>query len=170
MCIFFLGIKTNNGLKKLRSKYFSFFNKNLNVFNFIYIKNFLNYLFFFFKNINRKKLLVVSDKITHYKNKKIKFFNYYFDKSNFKRKFLIYNYFLRTKLKLFFKIKNFFFFFITTNKYYLKRLTNSFVCSKLIILSNDNNTNFSQFLFKAPVFYNFNFSINFYFYFFKFFN
>lgn len=170
MCVFFLGNKATLGIKKLRLKYFSFFNKKLNIFNFIYIKNFLSYLSFFFKNIKKKKLVIISDRKIHYKNKKIKFFNYYFDKVNFKKKFLIYNIFLKNRLKFFFQMPNFFFFFITKNKYYLKRLSNSSVCNRLIIFSDSNNTSFSQFLFKAPLFYNFNFSINFYFYFFKFFS
>lgn len=161
--------KASKAIKKIRYKYFNFFNKQINVFSFLYIKNFLKYLFFFFKNIKKKRLIFITDKKMHYKNNRIKFFNYYFDKTTFKNKFIIYTSFLKYNLKTLLKVPNTTFFFITKNKYYLKRLSNSSVCSKLIVLS-DNNMSFSQFLFKAPTFYNFEFSIIFYFYFFKFFN
>ena len=105
----------------------------------------------------------------HYKNNRIKFFNYYFDRTNFKRKFMIYSSFLKNNLKILLKVPNTIFFFITKNKYYLKRISNSSVCGKLIVLS-DNNMSSSQFLFKAPIFYDFEFSVIFYFYFFKFFS
>jgi hypothetical protein len=139
------------------------------VFSFLYIKSFLKYLVFFFKNIKKKILIFITDKNMHYKNNRIKFFNYYFDRTNFKRKFMIYSSFLKNNLKILLKVPNTIFFFITKNKYYLKRISNSSVCGKLIVLS-DNNMSSSQFLFKAPIFYDFEFSVIFYFYFFKFFS
>jgi hypothetical protein len=139
------------------------------VFSFLYIKSFLKYLVFFFKNIKKKRLIFITDKNMHYKNNRIKFFNYYFDRTNFKRKFMIYSSFLKNNLKILLKVPNTIFFFITKNKYYLKRISNSSVCGKLIVLS-DNNMSSSQFLFKAPIFYDFEFSVIFYFYFFKFFS
>lgn len=48
----------------------------------------------------------------HYKNNRIKFFNYYFDKINFKKKFIIYTSFLKNNLKILLKVPNTTFFLL----------------------------------------------------------
>lgn len=148
-------------------KSFFLFNKYVNLFNFFFFKKFLNYLIFFFKNINKEKIVFISDKKLSKKNRNIKYFNLIFDKVSFFKKYWIFRLFFIKKYRLFNMFDNIFFFF-TKNKVILNKLNRSFLCSKIIVLS-DNNMSFSNFFFNVPIIYNFNYTVNFLFYFFKFF-
>lgn len=124
-------------------------------------------MYFFFKNIKKEKLIFIFDKKVQKQNSKIKYFNYFFDKQNFYKKYLINKLFYKNKFKFFNTFTDFFFFFTTNNKVILNKLSKSHYCSNIIIFS-ENNMSFSNFFFNMPIVYNLNFSINFMFYFLKF--
>jgi len=74
-------------LLKLRVKSFFLFNTYVNLFNFFFFKKFLNYLIFFFKNINKEKIVFISDKKLIKKHKNIKYFNLLLGRTSFFKKY-----------------------------------------------------------------------------------
>jgi len=134
----------------------------MSIFNFFFIKRFVSFLIFFFKNIDRSKLLFLADKKIHYKYEYVKYFNYLFDREGFHKKYRLYKLFIKERMNVFVACPEFYFFFFTKNKTLLDRLNNMPICTNIILFS-DNNMSFSNFFFNVPLIVNFEFSIYFYF-------
>ncbi len=141
---------------------FNIFSKRMSIFNFFFIKRFISFLIFFFKNIDKSKLIFLADKKIHYKYEYVKYFNYLFDREGFYNKYRLYRLYIRERMNVFVKYPNFYFFFFTKNKTLLNKLSTMPVCTNIILFS-DNNMSFSNFFFNVPQIVSFEFSIYFYF-------
>lgn len=134
----------------------------MSIFNFFFIKRFVSFLIFFFKNIKKSKLLFIADKKIHYKYEYVKYFNYLFDREDFYKKYRLYRLYIRERMNIFIQHPELFFFFFTKNKTLLNQLNTMPVCTNIILFS-DNNMSFSNFFFNVPLIISYEFSIYFYF-------
>ncbi len=162
LCFFFLGTKLAPDFLKLRAHLFKIFNKRMSIFNFFFIKRFLAFFLFFFRNIKKEKLIFLADKKLHYKYEYIQHYNYIFDREGFCKKYAFYKHYLRNHMEVFNEHQDTYFFFFTKNKTLLNKL-NVMPCCKNIILFSDNNMSFSNFFFNVPMIVSYEFSIYFYF-------
>lgn len=157
-----MGAKLAPDFLKLRARLFNIFSKRMSIFNFFFIKRFISFLIFFFKNIDKSKLIFLADKKIHYKYEYVKYFNYLFDREGFYNKYRLYRLYIRERMNVFVKYPSFYFFFFTKNKTLLNKLSTMPVCTNIILFS-DNNMSFSNFFFNVPQIVSFEFSIYFYF-------
>lgn len=134
----------------------------MSVFNFFFIKRFLSFILFFFRNIDKEKLVFLADKKLHYKFEYIKYFNYIFDRSGFFKKYRLYRRYVKERINIFNENPELYFFFFTKNKTLLNKLNVMPVCTNIILFS-DNNMSFSNFFFNVPLIISYEFSIYFYF-------
>lgn len=134
----------------------------MTIFNFFFIKRFLSFFLFFFRNVDKKKLIFLADKRIHYRYEYVQYFNYIFDKEGFYKKYRLYKQYLRRHMDIFNELEDTYFFFFTKNKTLLNKL-NVMPCCRNLILFSDNNMSFSNFFFNVPMIVSYEFSIYFYF-------
>ena len=158
--------KLTKNFKQILKKVQKVYNYNINIFVYIYYKNFFKFFLIFFNKVNSSKILFLSDNNKNLNFLDVNILNFLTSsKSKFFYKLFHYKIFLKKIFESFFFLNKFyrFFFFFSLNNFFLRRVSNDFFSTRFISVI-DTNSKDNKFFLSLPVLINFELSTSFYFF------